>query len=85
MRDALLVFGLPHRQHRIDHAPRARGAEHALRPVAALVPARDDELEQVDDMIRMQMREEHRVDRGTVAAGAEQPLRDAGAAIDQER
>ena len=47
----------------------------ALRAVSSLVPAGDDQLEQIDDVIRVQMRQEHGIRLPAAAAGSEQPLR----------
>ncbi len=83
MRDALLKLRLPQRQQPIDEALGADRPEHALRPVAALMPARDHQLEQIDDVVGMQMREQHGVEIAARGTGGDQALRDTGAAIDE--
>jgi len=84
MRDALVELGAPEREKAIDETPRAARPEDALRPVAALMPARDDELEEIDDVIGMKMGQEDGVERAARGAGGDQPLRRARAAIDEE-
>src|SRR5207237_7087042 len=82
--DALLELGAPEREQPVDETPRARRTEDSLCPVAALMPARDDELEEIDDVIGMKMGQENGVERRARGAGGDQPLRRAGAAVDQE-
>ena len=69
MGDALLEFRLPQLQQSIDIALGALRPVHILRPVAALMPARNDELKQIDDMVGMKMGEKDGVDIGAAAAG----------------
>src|SRR5262249_42154946 len=84
MGDALLELGTPERHQSLDEPPRALGPIDPLRPIAALMPARDHQLEEIDDMVGMQMREQDRVEGRAAAAGGDQPLGGARAHVDQE-
>ncbi len=81
MGGALLELRLRQLEEPIDIALGAFRPEDILRPIAALMPARYDELEEVDDMIGMEVGEEDRVDLGAVAAGSIEAFRRARAAI----
>ena len=61
-----------------------RGPEDPLRAVAALVPARDDQLVEVDQMVGMEVGQQQRIERRAGGAGADQALGHARAAVDQE-
>ncbi len=54
-----------------------------MRPVTPLMPARDDQLEQIDGVIGMQVSKKNGINFGTAAAGGIEALGDARAAIDQ--
>ena len=82
MGDALLELLLPERHGALDEAPGAGRPEDAVRPVAALMPARDDELIEIDDVVGMKMGKEDGVEGAAGRAGRDQTLRRAGAAID---
>ena len=84
MRDALLELGTPQRQHSIDETPRSRRAKNTLRPVAALMPARNHELKQVDNVVGMKMGKKDRVERASGRPRRDEALGRAGAAIDQK-
>ena len=51
MRGALLDFWLLQSQQTVDIALGALRAVDILRPVTPLMPARDDELKQIDDVV----------------------------------
>mgnify|MGYP006185517527 CR=1 FL=1 len=53
------------------------------RPVAPLVPRRDDELVEIDDVVGMQVRQQQRVEPAPRHAGGHEALGHAGAAVDQ--
>src|SRR5260221_5575242 len=85
MRDALLELGTPQGQHSIDETPRSRRAKNTLRPVAALMPARNHELKEVDNVVGMKMGKKDRVECASGRPRRDEALGRAGAAIDQKR
>ena len=80
MRGALLDFWLLQSQQTVDIALGALRAVDILRPVTPLMPARDDELKQIDDVVGMKVGEKDRVHLGAVAAGGIEALGGARAA-----
>ena len=83
MRGALFEFRLPQPQQSIDIALGALRPIHHLRPVTALMPTRNDELEEIDDVVGMKVGEKDRVHLGAVAAGGIEALGGARTAIDE--
>ena len=82
--DPLLALAPPELHGRFREGAGAGRPEDALGSIAALMPAGDDQLVEIDHVVGMQMRQQHGVELGAGAAGAEQPLRHARAAVDQE-
>ena len=85
MRHPQRALVLPQFQQAVDEGARALRPVDPLRHLAVLVPARDDQLVQVDQMVGMQVGQQHRVQAAARAAGADQPLGDPRAAVDQHR
>jgi hypothetical protein len=79
-----LELRLPVRQHAIHEAARPLRAEDALPARAALVPGRNDELEEIDDVVGVEMREEDGVDVAPGRPRAEETLCHARAAVDEK-
>ena len=77
----LIRVGLENAPHMPDHARRRMHDERAR---ATLVPARDEKLIEIDDVVGMVMRDDERIDVGAALACRDEPLRDTRAAIDEE-
>ncbi len=76
MRDAKLALirvSLENAAHMRDHARRRM---HHERAGAALMPARDEKLIEIDDVIGMVMRDDQRIDIGAATPCRDEPLRD---------
>ncbi len=83
MGDTLVEITSPHRHGAVDKGAGAGWADYPLRPIAALVPARHHELEEVDQMVAVQMGQHQGIDVAPGQPGLDQPVGDAGAAVDQ--